>query len=110
MNVIGGMAGPAGLDVKELMREVMNKLEMENMDKIMGESLGTPQPGTEGGGQQAIMQAIIEQLPGGPAPGSEAASKNQKRGGSNLVSPKAQKQGDPEAQINNITPEGPGGA
>jgi len=92
MNILAGLIGQTGGDMKKFLEMVMDRLGMENIEEIL-----YPQ-GSQGGGG-ADMQSIISQILGGSQGGQEGQVTQ-----NNRVAPRVKKSL-PEEEVNNENPE-----
>ncbi len=95
INIIIGIAEKVGADVVGILREVMTKLEMDNVDELLKNAKNP----------QEILKQIVAAQGGGAPPGSSEAEANQKRGGSNKANPQAGNGASPEEEASNTTPK-----
>jgi hypothetical protein len=89
INVIAGMVEKVQGDTRGLLREVMEKLEMENIDVILKEAKNPAEL------REMMMQELLAKAQG---------AENQKRGGSNKANPQAENAALPEEEANATTP------
>ena len=89
INIIAGLLEKVQGNVPELLREVMEKLEMENIDTILKGSKSPEE-------MQQMMAQAVQAATGGAA--------EQKRGGSNKANPQAENAATPEEEASNTTP------
>lgn len=93
INIIGGLVEKVQGDSKKLLREVMEKLEMDNVDEILRSAKNPQQL------QQAMMQQMMMQQ------AAAGGTEEQKKGGSSKVNPQADNAATPEEESFNTTPK-----
>lgn len=94
INIIAGLVEKVQGNIPELLKEVMERLEVENADKIMADAKS---PAQLAEAQNIMMQA----MQAAAAKGKEA----QEKGGSTKANPQASNNTDVEEEANNTTPK-----
>jgi hypothetical protein len=87
-NILAQLISNVGGDMVKFIREIMEKLEMDNVDQILSTAKNPQQ-------QQAALAELVE----------AAAKQNQKNGGSNKVDAQAENAATPEEEASNTTPK-----
>jgi len=105
INIIAGMLGQVGGDMKKLLEQVMNRLEMEDVDEILyppEQQKMMQQLTVLFSKNPQLLQQVLMMLSGGGQSGGEEA---QRRGGSTKIAPQAEKESMPEEEALNEIPE-----